>query len=111
MDAVNFVKEYNRMCNKYDGCQGCPLDGKDCEIVSKKINADHIVNVVEKWSKEHPQKTMMQDFFEKHPNAPRDKDGFPTICPYECGYTKDTFCPEESFGKGCSLCWNRPIGE
>lgn len=28
----------------------------------------------------HPQKTYEEDFFEKFPNAPRQKDGTPLVC-------------------------------
>lgn len=108
MDAVNFIKEYSRMCNKYDDCQGCPLDDKGCDITYEQVNANHIANTVEKWAKENPQKTMMQDFFNRFPNAPKDIDGNPVTCPYSCGYVVVNDCEKYN---NCYDCWNRPIEE
>ena len=66
MDAVKFLKERVRMCDSFDGCDGCPLQN---ECLDTEIEA--MVSAVEQWSKSHPQKTIMQDFFEKFPNAPK----------------------------------------
>ena len=79
MDAVEFFKERIRMCNSFEGCVGCPLK-PDCTDADPEL----MVKAVEQWSQSHPRKTMMQDFFEKHPNAPRTVDGLPFPCPFEC---------------------------
>lgn len=76
-------------------------DPKDDEI---KL----IINIVEQWSKNHPRKTILQDFLEKHPKAPRKNDGLPKCCPYYCGYSDIYDC----FGgeiNTCFNCWNRPM--
>ena len=53
MDAVEFVKERNRMCSTYTPkrCEGCPADnygkeGTSCIMVDK-IDAERIVPIVE----------------------------------------------------------------
>lgn len=59
MDAVMFQKEWARMCNSYDDCKDCPLCLNGCsdglgasgDIVEKRVE------IVEKWSREHPRKT------------------------------------------------------
>ena len=57
-----------------------------------------------KFIKEHPQKTMLQDFLEKYPDAPLKDDGTPYFCPHNIGYCKDaSFCK----GHDCKYCWNR----
>lgn len=98
MDAVKFIKEYRRMCNKYaymeacgeDCSSECPLYDEYCNITYKDLDPNYIVLKVEQWSKSHPQKTMMQDFFEKFPNAPKSEDNTPkNICPNCCGYTDE----------------------
>lgn len=101
MDAVEFLKEYSRMCKYYRQCKECPLEGKCLNVEPEKQ-----VNAVEQWSQSHPQKTIMQDFFEKFPNAPRTKTGEPMMCPYNCGY--GNFCCEQANGT-CYNCWNRPL--
>lgn len=75
MDAVEFIKEYQRMCR--NECEECPLNYKTCfydSIYKNNLPFEEIVKTVEQWSQDHPQKTMMQDFFEKFPNAPKNND-------------------------------------
>lgn len=108
MDAVEFLKQYQRMCKSYTSCESCKLYS-DC-LPSGCLDSDPktSVRVVEQWSQDHPQKTMMQDFFEKFPNAPKATNGEPMICPYNCGY--GNFCCEQSNGI-CFNCWSRPLEE
>ena len=78
---------------------GCSL--YDIEDIKRTIQ------IVEQWSKEYPQKTRLQDFLGKHPNAPKDTDGTPKTCCENLGYCKD--CDES--GGDCKKCWNMPIEE
>lgn len=112
MDAVEFLKERIRMCNSYkDSCVGCELykvsieSNTDC-IRLLDYHFEDAVNAVEQWSQSHPQKTIMQDFFEKFPNAPKATNGEPMICPYNCGY--GNFDCEQANGI-CYNCWSRPL--
>lgn len=104
MDAVKFLKERIRMCNFYNGCDGCPLQ-KEC----LDTDAEAMVNAVEQWLQAHSQKTMMQDFFEKFPNAPTKNDGCsPIPCPDQCGYENIRYCIEGNKNiLGCKECWSR----
>lgn len=113
MDAVEFLKQHQRMCKT--GCSNCPLKDKECfsgyisEISKSNYN---IIEVVEQWTQAHPQKTMMDDFFKKHPNAPRTEDGAPrNICPSDCGYTNEpeSYIVCEHFKDDCLKCWSRPM--
>lgn len=111
MDAVKFIKNRNRMCNSMKSCSQCPFGEMNyCDFDTE--DPEKLVALVEQWSQEHPQKTMMQDFFEKHPNAPKRRDGTPVgICPSYCGYTDEPnsafVC--EKFDKKCLRCWSRPM--
>lgn len=130
MDAVKFLEEYKRMCNNYEKCKGCPIS--TCKLADGtffcnsfiKWHAEKAVTLVEKWSKEHPQKTILDDFKEKYPNAPFCDGGNPKyVCPYHVGYDDSTpiyVCPyhvgydEEQPDCGaveCVDCWNRPLEE
>lgn len=60
MDAVKFLEEYNRMCNTYNDCVGCPIHDKPfCNPHDMTTNDERkeLVDAVEKWSKEHHIKT------------------------------------------------------
>ena len=68
MDVIEFLNKHSRMCKYYEGSTGCPI-----QVFCFDTDPEEMVNAVEKWAKEHPQKTIMQDFFEKFPNAPKNK--------------------------------------
>lgn len=92
MDALKFIEERNRMCERYwlvDGdCDGCPLlDAKECNELHNMIDdtgkvVGDAVEIVEKWSQEHPRKTKTrQDAFLAHyPDAALD-NGILQVCP------------------------------
>jgi len=58
MEAIEFLKEYSRMCNTSIRCQGCPLSERPCLSAALSTVTDDniktIVSSVEWWSKEHP---------------------------------------------------------
>lgn len=65
MDAVKFLMEFNRM-HRNHYCENCPRGEEGCAIFgARKPYLEKLVADVEKWSKEHPQKTRRQDFLEK----------------------------------------------
>lgn len=62
MDAVKFLKEKKRMCDRYysNDCKGCPLGPApenggyaSCEQFAEE-DPDEVVVNVEQWSAEHP---------------------------------------------------------
>ena len=114
MDAVKFIKEKLRMCNNIKDCKDCGLSyhnnktNKPCEAYIKEY-PEEAVAIVEKWSQEHPRKTMLSDFLEKYPNAQLDKNGTPCVCPDELGYCEGRYCKPNELD--CVKCWNRPLEE
>lgn len=86
MNAVEFLKERDRMCSVYSGkgyCEGCPLKGMHCMTVQPLYDDSYekVINTVEQWSKEHPRKTRQSVFMEQYPEAELTKDGVISICP------------------------------
>lgn len=81
-----------------------------CEDVLTRICAEDVktaIEIVQKWSYEHPKKTYAQDFFEKFPDAPKDeavKGKSPLAC-RRVIYGGE--CPD----MGCDGCWNEPMEE
>lgn len=111
---IDFYAEYQRMCSKENGlaCSKCPLssnnNGEDLGCVAFiKVYTDKAVSIVQKWSDEHEQKTYMEDFFEKFPNAVRDRYGTPKSC-WKDIYGDDTCDYDYGY---CDNCWRRPMEE
>ena len=59
MDAKDFIRERNRMCRAFT-CDTCLLNETGCTITD--LNVDEMVDIVEKWSKEHPVMTNAEKF-------------------------------------------------
>ena len=113
MDAVKYIKEKQRMCTSYEECMDCGLHEGEME---KSMGCytycteypEEAVSIIEKWSQEHPQKTMLSDFLEKYPKARLRDNGTPRdVCPYSLGYEEHKGCCD---GR-CMKCWNRPLEE
>lgn len=109
MDAVKFIKEWKRICNKTD-CVSCPLSVKNnesempCNMFMQNF-PKKAIELVEKWSAEHPQKTRLKDLFEKYPNVQLEENsGMPKTCAMDLGYCKN--CPKSM---DCEECWNMPV--
>lgn len=88
MDAVKFIKERARMCDSLFGCEGCPANSQEnglgeCFVgIKSKYAPEQQIEIVDKWSKEHPLKTRQSVFLEQWPEANVDKStGVLIICP------------------------------
>ena len=79
MDAVEYVKQRNRMCDYYVKCGDCPAGNYEgCSSLNEIPN---LVPIVEQWAKEHPIKTRMSEFLKQWPYAEISDDGLPGIAP------------------------------
>lgn len=111
MDALKFLEEFDRMCNSYEDryCKGCPRAGAPfCDVTGlDKEERKKLISDVEQWSKEHPQKTRLEDLIEKYPCAKLNRSGYPTFCCQALGYCDECL----HGGNGCKDCWNMPVEE
>ena len=86
MDAVDFVKNYIRMCAKYDDCEQCPCyKTVFCEVAPKirsPESAKEVVKRVEEWAAAYPVKTRQDVFLEQYPEAKINNDG--SLAVYPC---------------------------
>lgn len=93
-------------------CNECPLSVYNNTIgfTCNEFEGNYpkkAIKIVQKWSDEHPSKTILSDFIEKYPNAPLNDDGIPkTICIGDLGLNDLGLCKA---GRNCIECWNRPI--
>lgn len=102
MDAVEFLRERNRLCGSYRGCVGCPFGVAECvvrDMVSDE-SCKRIVAAVEQWSKEHPRKTRQSVFLEQWPNAAVLEDGVIKIRPCNLNVNVKKGC----LGVTCDYC-------
>ena len=73
MDAVKFLKEYDRMCKScgFD-CTKCGIhnirNGEGC-IETVVEHPEETVAAVKKWSVEHPEKTRQSEFLKMFPKV------------------------------------------
>lgn len=107
MDTLEFLKECRRMCNSYERCEGCSLEGAVCIGGSTMSNEEYkrIIAAVEQWSKEHPRKTRQSVFLEQWPGARMRIEGVLSICPATISPAyrgDDGGCSDIS--KGCAIC-------
>ena len=79
MDAVEYVKQRERMCDYYSDCDKCPA--KEVVLCASITKISQMVPIVEQWAKEHPAKTRQSEFLKMFPNARIESDGMPSICP------------------------------
>lgn len=114
MDAVRYLKESERRCDSFDDrCTGCEIksakNGMTCGAYIKKY-PEQAVDIVEKWSEEHPQETYLTKLLKHFPNVELNSNGIPTFCPSVLGL--ENWCEKTRTGNcPCAECWNRPIEE
>lgn len=107
MDAVEFLKQFNRMCNTYiyGGCTECPAYKYRCGDEFDEQEEDG-VSIVEQWSKEHPVKTRQSELLKMFPSA-LIADGLLCICPRTLDpktYSTDTGCSHIGNSITCRDC-------
>lgn len=107
----NYLKERARMTEKCQiNCRDCPFyypSNAYCSLFEDKY-PEKSIEIVQKWSDEHPLKTYKDDFFEKFPNARKREDGIPDIC------YKKIYGIKYRYGEcdnGCAECWNEVMPE
>lgn len=112
MDAVEFFKGKNRMCDSFgsDSCDGCKFKAEKgamyCHIYIKKY-PERAIEIVEEWLEEHPKETYLTQFLKYYPNALMDDDGTPEVCVNDLGFKRNEKCT----ALNCIKCWNTPIEE
>lgn len=112
--AIDYDHEQFRVCEYYEGCDGCPLYRLD-NSCQRPVTQERI-DVLQAWSDSHPEeapkheKTLKEDFLEKFPNAQRDPNGIPS-CVNPCDIYGGENVKCSDFDCGSGKCWNRPLSE
>lgn len=98
MDAIQFIKEKERMCNTCGSCPLCPAWMDDCCAVGLRsgVSSEQQINIVKEWADKHPRKTRQSVFLEQYPEAEIDLNGLLAVCP------APIFLSHRGKGGGCS---------
>ena len=85
---------------------------KHCELRLTALGTEKIeeaVEILQKWSNEHPKKTYAQDFFEKFPKAQACSDGSPFVCRERIYGGIHSTLENCDYTGACYKCWNEPM--
>lgn len=118
--AKNYFNEKLRMTKRTR--QGlCKIDCSVCPLCSKNNGTSGLVScttlemlypekaieIVQRWSDAHPQRTYLTELLKIFPNTPLNDDGTPKgICLHELRATSLDNCEVDN---ACAKCWNQPI--
>lgn len=85
MDAIEFIKERQRLCQTYVDCFKCPAYNNNtggCNFnTASGYEATEQIRLLEEWSAAHPLRTRQSEFLKQYPNADLDEDGILKVCP------------------------------
>lgn len=112
--TIDFFIETKRLCDSRVTCEAiahdeqCPLFNFCDQLFTSVCAADakKAIEILQKWSDEHPGKTYAQDFLEKFPNTRKNDEGVILVC-------RRTIYGGEScqLELTCANCWNEPMEE
>lgn len=118
--TTNYFTEKLRMTKRTKNglckikCSNCPLcsnnngEGLSCPTF-EMYYPEKAIEVVQKWSDEHPQKTYLTELLKHYPNVKLCDDGTPKcLCPHRLGLKDIDNCRKHHT---CVECWNQPIEE
>lgn len=98
MDAVKFLVTRDRMCRSFNGrCTGCEVNERmGADEVCIHYMTQHpreVVEIVERWAKEHPLRTRQSEFLKMFPRASMTSNGTIDFCPES--FDEEFACPEK----------------
>lgn len=112
MDAVEFLRDFRRMCSSYrPTCDGCKLRGGYCIPTGDNCDHKEVIRIVEEWAKEHPGKTRLSEFANLFPNYQKNENA--SGVPMECIkiFDQRQSCTFESCIECQKKFWLTPIEE
>lgn len=115
----NYFAEKRRMTKRAKnglcklGCSNCPLcsinnnKGRSCTAF-EMLYPEKAIEIVQKWSDEHPQRTYLSELLKTFPNTQLNDSGTPKeMCPHELGLNEIEDCGKTD--NACVKCWSQPI--
>ena len=118
--TINFFPELKRLCDSRTACtadaankERCPMFEFCTHTIVTQRAEDVIepIEILQRWSDEHPKKTYAQDFFEKFPKAQSNSDGTPFVCRKRIyGGIRSTL-EDCDYTGACYRCWSEPLND
>nr|DAM46125.1 MAG TPA: hypothetical protein [Caudoviricetes sp.] len=119
----NYFAEKRRMTKRrkiYGNAYMCKLDCANCPLNSlnngtndniscsdfEAFYPEKAIEIVQKWSDEHPPKTYLTELLKNYPNVSLEDNGTPNFCPSRLGLMSIDDCRKDH---NCVECWNQPI--
>ena len=105
--TLDYAHERRRMCDAFDkdgDCDKCQLQGVGGNCYNTRSITQEHIDIVQKWSDEHPEKTRKEAFLELFPKASISSDGLPKNCFAVLIGQENTMC----VGRCCDDCWLDP---
>lgn len=99
MDAVEYVKQRNRMCDYYVNCSECPV-GK-YKVCASIVGIPKLIPIIEQWAKEHPVKTRQSELLKLFPETEMIDD-YICICPSR--FVEEYREPAHNCNMDCEKC-------
>ena len=104
--TLDYAHEVMRMC-KQTSCENCLIKHGECISIGIKDITKERIDIVQKWSDEHPEKTRQDAFFEIFPKmVKRHDEGTPALCFYSLIGDSCPYLSDHNFD--CEECWNKP---
>lgn len=115
--TTNYLTERYRMTQKGKPCEVCY--GTECPLCAKNNGVgiacvelessypEKAIEIVQKWSDEHPPKTYLSEFLKHYPNVQLYDTGISKgVCPYHLGLMNKDDCRKD---RNCIECWNQTV--
>lgn len=124
----NYFAEKRRMTKRrkiYGNAYMCKIDCANCPLNSlnngtndmtscsdfEALYPEKAIEIVQKWSDEHPRRTYLSELLKHYPNTELDKYGAPKrICPHRLGLHDMEGC-KKNYSCACIECWNQALPE
>lgn len=111
MEFKEAMRIWKRMCAAHKTCSKCGMATCDPAMCRPWVwdNPVKAEAILAKWAAEHPERTRLDDFLDKHPRAPLDDNDTPRACAKHLGYCAE--CMSSTSAADCDDCWRQPLEE
>lgn len=102
--VLDYIHELRRLCD-HESCRDCPFDYmEDCN----NMDIDQsMIDTLQKWSDEHPEKTRAEAFLEMFPKLKKDDAAMLRLPCFKI-LSGDNPCCARMKGDKCWECWSQP---